>query len=213
MISLPGFRPWHILFVLLAAVLGALLGHDPFVIGGLASGAMTVVIRQGTGATPTWATVTAVKWSRVDDASGTTVIPTPTSTGTNFSFIKSFMIDITATGSLQMTNVLVGKVASETTTGTKLWHVTDSAEGTYVQATAAPTATGDNNTTAPTLNGSTGVAMPLISAPPSAYAAGPFNTTGRKGNLVEIALGVDATNTTAGSAVATPTLRWSWTES
>lgn len=174
---------------------------------------MTVVIRQLTGATPTVATVTAVKWSRVDDATGTTVIPTPTSTGTNFSFIKSFQPEITATGSLQMTNILVGKVASETTPGTKLWRVTSHAVGSYVQATAAPTATGDNNTTAPTLNSASATALELISAPPSTYAAGAFNSTGRVGNLVEIALGVDATNTTAGSAVATPTLRWSWTES
>lgn len=210
-VTLPGYRWSFLLIIVLAAIAGALLGHPPFMIGG--AGAMTVVIRQLTGASPTVTTVTAVKWSRVDDATGTTVIPTPTSTGTNFSFIKSFMIDITATGSLQMTNVLVGKVASETTTGTKLWRVTSHAEGSYVQATAAPTATGDNNSTAPTMNSASGTALELISAPPSAYAAGPFNTTGRKGNLVELCLGVDATNTTAGSAVATPTLRWSWTES
>lgn len=207
-----GRLPWKWIAILAAAAcLGALLGHPPAFVAGV--GAMTVVIRQATGATPTWATVTAVKWSRVDDASGTTVIPTPTSTGTNFSFIKSFAIDITATGSLSMTDVLVGKVAAETTTGTKLWHVTSHAEGSYVQATAAPTATGDNNTTAPTMNGASGTALGLISAPPSAYSTGPHTTTGRKGNLVEVCLGIDATNTTAGSAVATPTLRWSWTES
>lgn len=177
--------------------------------------AMTVVIRQGTGAGPSWATVTAVKWNRVDDASGTTVIPTPTATGTNFSFVKSFMIDITATGSLTMTDVKIGKVAGESTTGTKLWHRTDHAEGSYVQATAAPAATGDNNSTAPVIpaggNNTNVAAVPLIGSA-SVYAAGPFNTTGRKGNLVEMCLGVDAQNTTAGSAVATPTLRWQWTE-
>jgi hypothetical protein len=178
--------------------------------------AMTVVIRQLTGAGPSIATVTAVGWSRVDDATGTTVIPTPTATGTNFSYVKSFMIDITATGSLSMTDVKVGKVANETTTGTKLWHRTDHAEGSYVQATAAPAATGDNNSTAPVIpaggNNSAVTALPLIGSA-SVYSAGPHSTTGRKGNLVEIALGVDATNTTAGSAVATPVMRWSWTES
>lgn len=174
--------------------------------------AMTVVIRQLTSTGPTVTTVTAVKWSRVDDASGTTVIPTPTATGTNFSFIKSFQPEITATGGLTMTNILIGKVASESTTGTKLWRVTSHAVGSYVQATAAPTATGDNNTTAPTMNGASGTALELIGAPPSTYAAGPFSSTGRVGNLVELCLGVDATNTTAGSTVATPTLRWSWTE-
>lgn len=175
--------------------------------------AMTVVIRQLTGASPTVTTVTAVVWNRTDDASTTsTQIPTPTSTGTNFSFVKTFQPDITATDSLTMTNILFGKVASEATTGTKLWHVTSHAEGSYVQATTAPSATGDNNVTAPTINSASATAVPLMSAPPSAYSAGPHTTTGRKGNLVEVALGVDATNTTAGTAVSTPTLRWQWTE-
>lgn len=173
--------------------------------------AMTVDIRQATGAvTGTFAAVTAVKWNRVDDASGTTAIPTPVATGTNFSFIKSFKIQITTVAGLSMTNVLFGKVAAETTTGTKLWQVVS--HTTYVQATAAPTATGDNNVTGPTMNAATGTAVALISAPPAAYAAGPYNTTGNQGNLVEVALGVDFTNTTAGTAVATPTMRWSWTE-
>lgn len=179
--------------------------------------AMTVQIDQATGAGPSFNSVTSVKWNRTDDASTASAIPTPTATGTNFSYVKSFIVEITATGSLSMTNILFGKVAGEATTGTKLWHRTDHAEGSYVQATAAPAATGDNNSTAPVIpaggNNTTVAAVPLISAPPSTYAAGAFSTTGRKGNLVEVCLGVDATNTTAGSAVSTPTLRWSWTES
>lgn len=176
--------------------------------------AMTTQIDLYTGAGPTVAATTAVKWNRVDTEAGTTVIPTPTATGTNFSYVKTFRIEITATGSLTMTDILFGKVASESTTGTKLWHVAGThAVGAYVQAVAAPTATGDNNVTGPTVNGAVATAVPLTSAPPAAYDAGPYNTTGIKGNLIEVALGVDATNTTAGSAVATPTLRWQWTES
>lgn len=177
--------------------------------------AMTVVIENAVGATPTWSTVgaTVAKWNRVDTLTGTTVIPTPTATGTNFSFVKTFAINITATDSLTMTDVTFGKVANETTTGTKLWYTSEHAEGAYVEATAAPTATGDNNVTAPDINsGSSEAAVPLISGA-TAYSAGPHTTTGRKGNLIEIVLGVDATNTTAGSSVATPTLRWQWTES
>lgn len=177
--------------------------------------AMTVAIANATGATPTWADVGAstAKWNRIDTLTGTTAIPTPTATGTNFSFVKSFMINITATGGLSMSDAKVGKVAGETTTGTKLWHTTEHAEGSYVQATAAPGSTGDNNVTAPNINsGSSEAALPLIGSA-SVYAAGPFNTTGRKGTLVEVCLGVDATNTTAGQSVATPTMRWQWTES
>jgi len=174
---------------------------------------MTVAIRNGTGATPTWADVgaTTAKFNRVDTLTGTTAIPTPTATGTNFSYIKTFQINITATGSLSMTNAKVEKVTSEATTGTKLWHYTGHAVGVYVQATAAPTATGDNNSTAPTLNSGTATAMPALGAG-STYAAGAYSTTGGQGNLVEVALGVDATNTSAGSAVSVPTLRWTWTE-
>ena len=179
--------------------------------------AMTVEIVQGTGSGPTWAAVTSVKWNRTDDASTASATPTPTATGTNFSYVKSFMVNITNAASLSMTDVLFGKVANETTTGTKLWYRASIAEGSYSQATAAPAATSDNNSTAPVIpagGNNTGVAaVPLISAPPSAYSAGPHTTTGRKGNMVQVVLGVDATNTTAGSASATPTLRWSWTES
>lgn len=178
--------------------------------------AMTVTIDQATGAGPAFAAVTAVKWNRVDDAVGTTVIPTPTSTGTNFSFVKTFQINITVTDSLNMTDVKVGKVAAESTTGTKLWHDTAEAIGAYSEATTFPAATGDNNVTAPAIPaGATNAgvtALPLIGSA-GVYSAGPHSTTGRKGNMVQIALGVDATNTTAGSAVATPTLRWQWTES
>ena len=176
--------------------------------------AMTTQIDLLTGATPTVAAVTSKKWNRVDTQSGTTAIPTPTATGTNFSFVGTFQMEITATGALTMTNIMVGKVAAESTTGTKLWHRTDHAQAAYTQATAAPAATADNNVTAPAMNGTNAAvtALPLISAPPTAYAAGGFSATGRVGNLVEIALGIDATNTTAGTTVATPTVRWSWTE-
>lgn len=116
-----------------------------------------------------------------------------------------------------MTNVKVGKVAAESTTGTKLWHTM--AHSSYTQATAAPTATGDNNVTAPGVNGATGnadptvgvAAMPLIGSA-AVYGAGGYSTTGRKANLVEVTLGIDSSNTTAGASVSCPTLRWSWTE-
>ncbi len=101
-------------------------------------------------------------------------------------------------------------MAAETTTGTKLWQSV--AHSSYTQATAAPTATSDNNSTAPTINSATATAVQTIATPPSTYAAGPFTTTGAHGNFVEVCLGIDSTNTTAGTSVATPTLEWSWTE-
>lgn len=171
---------------------------------------MTVVLDVLTGAGPTVTPATSAVMNREDTVSGTTPIPTPSSTGTNFSWVKSVQPEITATGGLTMTNIRVGKVTAESVTGLKLWHNT--ANAVYTQATGAPSATGDNNVTAPTINGDTGVAVPLITAPPAAYSAGPHSTTGRKGNIVELVVGIDATCVTSGTGVATPTVRWIWVE-
>lgn len=171
--------------------------------------AMTVQIDELTAAGPTSTSVTAVVWNTADSNATSSEIATPTATGTNFSFVKSFKWDCTATGGLSATSIKFGKVANETTTGTKLW--SSSAHSTYTQATVAPTATSDNNVTAPTVNTATAVAVALV-AGASAYIAGPISTTGAQTPIIEVTLGVDSTCTTAGTSVATPTLRWSWTE-
>ncbi len=174
--------------------------------------AMTVQIHNGVSTAPGTFTDVAsgtAKFNRVDTLTGTTPIPTPTSTGTNFSYIKTFQIYISATGGLTMTSPKVEKVTSEGTTGTKLWHCTS--HSSYTQATTYPSATGDNNVTAPTLNGASATAMPALGAG-SAYTLTGGDSTGYKGYMVEVALGVDATNTTAGTTVSVPTLRWTWTE-
>lgn len=174
---------------------------------------MTVQIDNLTGAGPASAAVTSCKLNRDDTPSGTTAgIPTPTSAGTKFSWVKSFILEITATGGLSMTNVIVGKLTNESLTGHKLWHYTGHALGSYVQAASAPADGPDNNVTGPAINGATGTAVQLITTPPSSYAAGPYNSTGQKGNLVEVVLGIDNTNSTSGTATSLPTMRWSWAE-
>ena len=174
--------------------------------------AMTTQIDELTGAGPTSTAVSSGTMNREDTVSGTTPIPVPSATGTNFSWIKTYIMEITATGGLTMTNIRVGKVAAEATAGTKLWHVTSHAIGSYVQAAASPTPTGDNNITPPTLNGAASSEIQPITTPPSVYAAGPFASTGQKGNLVEVSCGVDATCLITGVAVPLATLRWTWTE-
>lgn len=171
--------------------------------------AMVVEIDEANGATPTYTSKTNIVWNQVDSDATSTEIPTPTATGTNFSFVKSLYWNATTTNSLSATSIKVGKVANETTTGTKLWALTT--HTVYTQATVAPASTADNNVTAPTVNGAAASAMPLIGSA-SAYIAGPISVTGRQTPIVEVTLGVDATNVTAGTAVATPTLRWSWSE-
>lgn len=171
---------------------------------------MTVVIDLLTGAVPTVTPVTTVTLNREDTALGATPIPVPTSTGTNFSWVKSFQIEITATDGLTMTNVLFGKVTAEAITGQKLW--VNTANAAYTQAVGSPTSTGDNNVTGPTLNGDVAVAVELINAPPTPYATGPFTTTAKHGNIVELVAGYDTTTAASGGAVQTPTVRWRWTE-
>ena len=173
---------------------------------------MTVAIQCLTGAGPTSTDVSSVVFSREDTVNGTTAIPTPTNPGTKFSWVKTFIVNISATGGLSMTSIRVGKSANEAQTGYKFWHVTSHALGSYVQAASAPGDTGDNNVTAPTINGAACSALGLITTPPAAYAAGPFATTGQKGNLVEIVLGVDGTATMTGTGVSVTTGRWTWSE-
>ena len=176
---------------------------------------MTVQITMLTGAGPTETRVDnqspGFVFNRDDTRTGTTAIPKPTATGTNFSWVKSFQIEVTAHDSKTMTAVRVGKASNEADTGTKLWQ--NVANASYTQATTPPTATGDNNTTAPTINGDTATAMALISAPPAAYAAGPYTTNAKHGNIVELTLGVDVTNTTPGTSRTMPSITWTWTES
>jgi hypothetical protein len=172
---------------------------------------MTVAIQELHGAGPTSTDVSSSKFNREDTVGGSTPIPIPSNPGTNFSWVKSLIVNISATGGLTMTNIRVGKVSNEPT-GYKVWHVTSHALGAYVQAASPPTPTGDNNVTAPTLNSAAATALPLTSAPPAVYAAGPFATTGQKGNLVELSLGIDGTALSTGTAVNVTTVRWSWTE-
>lgn len=174
--------------------------------------AMTVQVDVLTGAGPTATPVASCVLNREDSINGTTPTPVPqTALTTNFSWVKSFQIEIVAVAGLTMTDVRVGRVSAEANGGTKLWHNTTNAA--YTAAAGAPTATGDNNTTPPTINGDVATQPALITAPPAVYAAGPFNTPGRKGNIVEVVIGVDATCTATGAAVVMPTLRWMWIES
>jgi hypothetical protein len=174
--------------------------------------AMTVAIQNLTGAGPASANVSAITHNREDTASGTTLIPIPTNPGTNFGWVKSMIVNISATGGLTMTNIRVGKISAEAVTGTLVWHVTSHALASYVQAVSSPGSTGDNNVTAPTLNGASATELPLSNSSPSPYAAGPFSAVAQVGNLVELSLGVDGTCVNTGTAVLIATARWTWTE-
>lgn len=174
---------------------------------------MTVEVINLTGTAPGSPNpVSSITMNREDTASGTTGIAVPGGTAaTGFSWVKTLQLNITVTASLTMSTVRVGKLIAEVTTGTKLWHVTSHAS--YTQASSSPAATSDNNITAPTLNGATATAVPIITTNPASYTGlTEYNSTGVVGNMVEVSLGVDTTCTASGSSVAISTLRWTWTE-
>jgi len=168
---------------------------------------MTVVIDERIGAATNVA-VSSVTFNREDTVNGTSPVPIPTA-DTVFSWVKSFFLNITVTDGLTMTNILFGKRTAEST-GMKFWKVTS--HPAYTQAVATPGGTAGNNAIGPTIAAATGTLLDLITVPPSAYAAGPFNTTGQKGNVVEVSIGVDPTVTQSGAAVVLPNMVWQWTE-
>lgn len=180
--------------------------------------AATLSIKNLTGAGPTLTTVTQVTFNRIDTANGTTPVPIP-SVNTVFSWVKSFQISIDAYDGMTISNILFGKRSNEAT-GLKYWSRTSHAIGAYTQAVTTPAGTAGNNAVAPEIpetGDGTGSALALITAPPAAYAAGPFTLggsgTGPQGNIVEVCVGVDSTVTGSGAQVVLPNLVWQWTES
>lgn len=93
--------------------------------------AATIQAQCATGATPTLGNAeTGVKYSRDDVITGgTTAIPIPTATGTNFSYVKWLGLVVTATSTTSISNRRIAW-ASAPATGIKGWFL---GNGTYTQ--------------------------------------------------------------------------------
>ena len=170
----------------------------------------TMQAQNATGAGPTWANAEGgAKFNREDTLAGTTPIPVPTATGTNFSWRKYFVLAVTATSTTSITNRRVNG-ASAPATGLNLWY------RSYAVASYAQAASGNM----PAADGANG-ATPAVSGTPAtpAYAALPTtatqydnasvatSATGPNGQLIEVVLGVDNLYVSgANSNVALPNL-------
>lgn len=142
----------------------------------------------------------AIKFNREDSQAGSTPIPIPTATGTNFSAVKQLGLHVTtAGGGTAISNRRI-HYASGPATGLGL-HFLGSA--TYLDQTGTPsipTASGSNGAVPAGYTAMTGSAQVYDSASVTA-------NTGRNGNFVRVVLGVDNTYTGgANPAAAVPNL-------
>lgn len=171
-------------------------------------GAATVQARIGTGASVSWANAeTGITFNREDSQSGTTPIPIPTTTGTNYSWIKNLVLYVTGTGTTTISNRTIA-MASSPSTGLNL-HFKDVAVASYAQAAAGnmPGASGSNGATP------SGYTKMTTSAQQWDNTSVATSSTGTNGDMVVTTLGVDNLFTGGpGNATALPNLSLSYDE-
>lgn len=136
------------------------------------------------GAGPSSASAeTGVKFNREDTQTGTTPIPIPSSTGTNYSWYKVLGLDVTSADATFISNRRI-RMGSAPATGFYLYF---KAVSTYTQATSG---------NKPTDNASTNGAVPstytLMTTSDQVYDSGSdsANSTGINGDYVQVVLGV-----------------------
>lgn len=142
------------------------------------------------------------KYNREDTISGTTPVPIPTATGTNFSYLKWLALAVTTTGTTNISNRRIQLSAAESTGGIATFF---QGNATYAQATSAnqPAASGSNGPATPA--GFTRATTALQVYDSASTSSG---TTGRNGSFCETCFGVDFSYTGgAGSGVALPDVR------
>jgi hypothetical protein len=148
--------------------------------------AATVQGRLGTGSSVSWANAEGgIKFNLEDTILGTTPVPIPTSTGTNFSWLKNLGIYVTATGSTTINNRNI-YMSGSPTTGLKL-HWKDVPIGSYAQAASGnrPTSSGSN--------GATPAGYTNMTTSPAQYDNTGVSTgsTGLNGDMAVCVMGVD----------------------
>jgi len=170
------------------------------------------------GSSPTftggsYAGVTAeggIKFNLDDTLTGTTPIPIPTATGTNFSWIKNLALDVTTAGTTSISNRRI-YLGSSPSTGLNVFYKSV-VTGSYAQAASGnrPTASGSNGATpagytvmATSLGGSTAYDASSVSSA----------TQGVNGSLAVCVAAVDFSFAGGpGSATALPNILLSYDE-
>jgi hypothetical protein len=165
-------------------------------------GAATCQAQAGTGASITLANAEGgVTFNLADSITSTTPVSVPTSTGTNYSWIKNLVLAVTGTGTTTINNRTIA-MGSSPSTGLKL-HWKDVAVASYAQAASGnrPTASGSN--------GATPAGYTNMTTSPAQYDNTSVATsgTGANGDLAVCVLGVDNSYVGgAGSAIALPNI-------
>lgn len=139
-----------------------------------------------------------VKFNREDTQSGTTPIPIPTATGTNYSWLKNLALEVTATSSTAISNRRIS-MSGAPSAGLTL-HFKAAA---YAQPASGnmPAAAGTNDATPATYT--------LMTTSTQVYDSASVSTgsAGRNGSMVLIVLGVSNLFTGgAGSATSLPNI-------
>ncbi len=173
-------------------------------------GVATCQVQCLTGASPTYPYNNAeggIKFSREDSVSGGTLIPIPTSTGTNFSWIKNLVLAVTATGTTSINNRKIAQSAGAATGLNLYWKAI--AVASYAQASAA------NQPVASNSNGAVPAGYTLLSTSAAVYdnTSVATSSTGANGAMTVCVLGCDNLYVGgSGNAVALPNLLFSFDE-
>lgn len=165
------------------------------------------------GATEGGARVSAestLKFNRVDSLAGTTPIPIPTATGTNYSFYKSLYLYCTsATGA--GTSISDKQVNLSGAPATGLAVVYKDVTDTYTQSTAVLAA--DASGGSPPATPATWTAMTTSPVTYDAASDTSANNT-RAGDILQVGLAVGSNYAGGGgSAQTVPSIIWTYTES
>lgn len=155
-------------------------------------GAATLRADIGTGGSVSWASAEGgIKWNRADSATDTTTpIPVPTATGTNYSWIKNLSLDVTGTGTTNISNFRIQMATSPATGLTFDFKAV--AVASYAQAAVG------NMPAAAGTNGAVPSGYTAMTTSAQQWESGSFSTasTGVKGQMVVCVIGLD--NTYAG---------------
>jgi hypothetical protein len=150
----------------------------------------------------------ALKFNRVDTATGTTPIPIPTTTGTKFSWHKAIgLYCVSGGGSTSASNLNV-KMGSAATTGLYLWF-TDFHDSTYHQATTVASADAGTQNSTPAGGGIYAASWTAMTTSNQVYDASGAALTNSAfcGKYCVVCLGVgDNYAGGAGSAIALPNI-------
>lgn|SRR5579885_1185729 len=165
-------------------------------------GAATCQAQAGTGSSVSWANAEGgVKFNLADSITSTTPIQIPTSTGTNFSWIKNLVLAVTGTGTTTISNRNI-YMSGATATGLQLFWK-DVAVASYVQAASGnrPSSSGSN--------GATPAGYTLMTTSPAQYDNTSVATSGSgpNGDMAVVVLGVSGNFAGGpGSATALPNI-------